>query len=324
MRGAGTRPGPRAAAGSGLLALAVALAACQARTGVPMPEVERAEGARAELGREAAELYMEQVRRVLRVSHGLRVAGARACADHVAPILGIDVEQRVYGEEDYPPFHAAVLETYDVDDRVTVVAVAQGSPAERAGVRRGDRILEVQGRKARRVRHVFEALRDEPGGVPRLALERRGRPLTVDVPPVPACATEFWVQVSDVITTGRVPRAGQAFVTTGVVRFVEDDDELAAAIAHELAHHVIGGRMGGYPDDELRADALAATLLGAAGYDPRVLLSLLERLALERPWMIAFEPRVLGEPEPPHGRLAERIVALRSRLEPAEGGAAAE
>lgn len=100
------------------------------------------------------------------------------------------------------------------------------------------------------------------------------------------------------------------FITTGMLRFLQDEEELAAILAHELAHtelgHTVYGvqnakagmtfmkatdngfkdlltdmantiRTGYSVEIEAEADARAVQLLAAAGYRPTALVDMLER-----------------------------------------------
>jgi predicted Zn-dependent protease len=67
-----------------------------------------------------------------------------------------------------------------------------------------------------------------------------------------------------------------------------DDDELAAAVAHELGHLLAGGELPGYPaalagsgepsEPEERADRLGCTLLVARGIDPAAMVRMLRKI----------------------------------------------
>ena len=112
---------------------------------------------------------------------------------------------------------------------------------------------------------------------------------------------------------------GQVAVTSGMLNFVKDDDELAIILGHELAHitegHVMKGAMSGlalnvlatvletrvpgagraaggigqlflnhYTQTQERvADEVGLRYAYAAGYDPRVAADIQERLAVEAP-----------------------------------------
>lgn len=103
--------------------------------------------------------------------------------------------------------------------------------------------------------------------------------------------------------------SGYIFVTDGAVRFVQNDSELAAILAHEIGHELAGhfcqqaavGSGGLFdlfnyprsgqnhvgvgsltqvidPVKEKQADAIAVSLLRSGGYDPRALLDVALRL----------------------------------------------
>jgi predicted Zn-dependent protease len=67
-----------------------------------------------------------------------------------------------------------------------------------------------------------------------------------------------------------------------------DDDELAAAVAHELGHLLAGGELPGYPaalagagessGPEERADGLGCTLLSARGIDSGAMVRMLRKI----------------------------------------------
>lgn len=106
---------------------------------------------------------------------------------------------------------------------------------------------------------------------------------------------------------------GQVFVTSGLADFVQSDDELAAALGHEMAHielrHCLDGhryqtvlsRLGAADagelmdamlssfarsysrEQEFEADARGAVLASQAGYDPKAAAALFRRLAAMQP-----------------------------------------
>jgi predicted Zn-dependent protease len=89
---------------------------------------------------------------------------------------------------------------------------------------------------------------------------------------------------------------GYVYVTLGLLRLAADEAEVAAALAHEMAHSIAGhawidtvdlaldegavvGAIERDHDEERQADEIAIGLLEASGYDPRALRTLLDRLA---------------------------------------------
>lgn len=203
---------------------------------------------------------------------------------------------------------------------IAVGAVAAGSPADKAGLRANQPVLALAGLDAAQ----FPAA--EPGDYQRLAalhdriddaLKRDGTlaitvgtadgPHSFSIPGRPACASRF-----ELLTSGDSARAdGQrVLVTRGLVDAIADDQVLAAAIAHELAHNLLrhpqkrteeGKGWGKIRHNEREADRLSVWLLANAGYDtdaaPR----------FQREWMRGRDWGILA---PTHDAWDERIAAM--------------
>jgi regulator of sigma E protease len=87
-----------------------------------------------------------------------------------------------------------------------VGGVEEGSPAERAGLAAGDRVLEVRGRSVRSWQDVQLAIMESPEREVPLAVERDGRRLTLSVVPTKAPRYDFgeagaWPRVLPRITS---------------------------------------------------------------------------------------------------------------------------
>jgi len=116
----------------------------------------------------------------------------------------------------------------------TVWQVAEGSPAEAAGIEIGDRILidgEVKGVRDKRVKAAVEA--------GRLRVRKAdGREVDVTIETVPVCDYAVTVSMSPAINAYATGRS--VTVTSGMMNFVQSDDELALIVGHELAHNTMG------------------------------------------------------------------------------------
>lgn len=91
---------------------------------------------------------------------------------------------------------------------------------------------------------------------------------------------------------------GQVYITDGTYGFADSEAELAAIIAHEMAHELIGhfcdhderlathsvGSFGQVMDNarELEADALAVEILQYADYSPYAMLAVLKKLPVPK------------------------------------------
>lgn len=107
----------------------------------------------------------------------------------------------------------------------------------------------------------------------------------VDIMPQPGCVSDFRVEANE--KPGAVADGRLVLVNQGLVDFSPDDAELAAAIAHELAHNILrhrarldaagvdrglakqfGRNARMFKQTEIEADRLSVWLLAGAGYDP--------------------------------------------------------
>lgn len=294
------------------LALAfVAAAACARPLSRPAPGAAEISAAEEAVAGEALALLLERGARVLAVAYRLRTEAAELCGDDVAPILGVLAAQR----QDFRWSFAELAEqVYGVGDRVRVLHVLEGSPAAEAGVQVDDEIAAVNGRAIERTDDVYREVRDAASAAPRLELERAGRRIALELPRRSACRQEARLVVSGLLTTVPHPNGVDLLVTTGMVEFAESDDELAIALAHEMAHGVLAGTTGSYLDSEAAADRLGLRLVARAGFDASVALPFWERMTLEHPWAIRFDAAWPDARELPHGRMPARVLAMRAAL----------
>lgn len=204
-----------------------------------------------------------------------------------------------------------------------VVAVVPGSAAERAGVRAGDRLVRVDGEAAppatagpatfETTRATLDLLdRAAADGALALTVARGGGTEELTLAPPPAC------RVRPIVTGDDRARAStdgvNLKVSTGLLAEVPDDDELAAVVAHELAHIVLAhpqairAGQARVRDTEEAADALSVQLLADAGIDPAAAVRFWRRFGP------AHAP-LFGDTK--HGgwrQRAERIEAAIARL----------
>ncbi|PQM28257.1 peptidase M48, Ste24p [Sphingopyxis lindanitolerans] len=228
--------------------------------------------------------------RVAAIGFRLTTANAAWCPA-VQPQFGwIWGDPRLYDgarrAEALAAYHAADI------DAPFIAAIAPGSPADRAGLHVGAPVLTIDGTavpasedadpfaRIAAVEARFAAL------PPRAAAKISGAAgPAVAITPVPGCASDFRVDARDRpegAADGRL-----VVVSGGLVRFAASDDELAAAVAHELAHNILhhrarldaagvdrglGKQFGRnarlFKQTEIEADRLSAWLLAGAGYDP--------------------------------------------------------
>ncbi len=196
----------------------------------------------------------------------------------------------------------------------TVIGVTRGGAAERAGLRPGDAIVALDGRRVSPagagLDEIFRRLRFGMAG--RSVLVRRGEAdVPLEITPEPAC--DFPLELS---SSGEINAAawGRTItVNTGLMRFIESDRWLQFVIAHEMAHNTMRhldqmiertklDEMRGYvrdaveeaaggvkplgkfsQDQECEADYVGMYYLARAGIDTHGVAGLWRRMAAENP-----------------------------------------
>lgn len=232
-------------------------------------------------------------RRVATIGHLLARANLEWCRDRAwLPGLVLhDLSQ--YG----PAGRDTAIRAFGLGEGAGVLALASGGPAERAGLRADDLILaidgenlpsEPQGRPASfaNMERILALLdRAFADGAARIAGRRSGQAFTLEIRAERGCATRFQLIPARRLNAYADGRYVQ--LTSAIADYVADDDELAAVIAHELAHNILRHRarldaagvrrgiLGGFGGNaqqiratEEEADRLSVWLLARAGYDP--------------------------------------------------------
>ena len=275
--------------------------------------------------------------RVAAIGFRLTTANAAWCPA-VQPQFGwIWGDPRLYGEarrtEALVAYHAA-----DVDAPY-IAAVAAGSPADRGGLRVGAPVLAIDGKAVpasesadpfARIAAVETLLAALP---PRGTVEISGTAgAKAAVTPVPGCASDFRVDARDRpegAADGRL-----VVVSGGLVQFATNDDELAAAVAHELAHNILrhrarldavgvdrglGKQFGRsarlFKQTEVEADRLSAWLLAGAGYDPHAAIRFWTRFG-QREGRPLFQAGT-------HPRWRDRVASIEAEVRAIDAARAA-
>src|SRR5690606_24876121 len=122
-------------------------------------------------------------------------------------------------------------------------------------------------------------------GSARLTLLRGQDRLTLDIAGVEGCASRFELLPSSRLNARA--NGTHVLVTTGIMAQVQNDDELAAVLAHELAHNVlqhqsVANRKRSERDREIEADRLSVYLMDRAGFDARGAVTFWQRLRPSR------------------------------------------
>ena len=178
---------------------------------------------------------------------------------------------------------------YTTDAGARVLYAVPDSPADLVGLREGDVVLSLDGGArpggSRGSQFLFDAMEEFDGFYLRFVVRRGTVRQLVQISPVEICDIELDLAVSTAI--GAWAHSNKVTVSDAMLRFVENDDELAFAISHEISHIILGhsGSFGRRSVNlEREADHVGLYLMARAGYDANRGIYLLVRMAEAFPW----------------------------------------
>lgn len=273
--------------------------------------------------------------RVEQIAFRLATAGAAHCPA-LEPDLGLVLQHLSQFEL---ADRQGMIAQQSLDRGPGVIAVVPGGPAALAGIRPGDVLLEIDGRKippetaltapfnvaqahsrADIVRYLLAHTKTTPFAV---SLLRNAMVSTVIMTPCLACPS--YVHLARSEQRNAYADGKHVFTTTGLLSTVRNDDELAFIIAHEMSHNILhhtGVMRGGavkrgigrtlgqsgriVRETEREADALGGTLMLDAGFDPVRGAAILGRLGSGDLGIEMFAA---------HASAGRRVAAMRALVE---------
>lgn len=211
----------------------------------PQSRIARADEAmiqaEAQAQREVAvQTIVERRARLQNLAFPIWKANADLCGEDTRVTSGTVVETASqYAEGDL----AATFRGYlKLGDRVSVTHVIPSSPADGL-LRPGDVLLGIGGVQigsgAVGLSDLQRAVSTMRPGLPAsFRIERDGAPQDLSVVPVKVCSYAVHYQPGSEINA--YADGSAVYVTAGMMRFVENDEELAVVLGHELAHNALG------------------------------------------------------------------------------------
>lgn len=295
------------------LLAALSLSAC-AGTAVRLPDVSLPELRSEAITQETRAMAVQdaQAERLLRVARPVLLANADLC-----PKTRPDIGVMIHSEENYPKeLRIAARRELGARMSPTVFKIAPGGPADSAGIKAGD-TLYLDGEPAT-ARVLGKALKD---GLTTLSVEHKAQRREVTLVPEAVCDSRLRLKPSPAINAFADGRT--ITMTTGMMGFTRDDDELALIIGHELAHNTMGHirkAVGNYilsgfatrytRPFESEADYVGLYYMVRAGFDPADVEDFWRRLAEVDPRSVN---RAKTHPTFPDRYL--RLAATRAEIE---------
>lgn len=240
-----------------ILLLTTACATTSTRQIQVDPAVVEAEEARQR--QLALEVQTDYSDRANELAHPILTSSVPLCEGDVGPLMGFRFANRYVWEDEWRRAAEAGL---GVGDTVKVMSVTEGSAADRAGMRPGDRLLEIDGWSVPAGEGALESLSErlEAAAAPldavvKVVVRDEDGPRVLEVEPDRAC--DYPVNVVRSSGLNAFADGDRIYVTTTMMRFAEDD-ELQVVLAHELAHNAMGHI------DAKKSNAILGGILGAA------------------------------------------------------------
>lgn len=259
--------------------------------------------------------------RVAKIGYRLAFSARDWCPDTVPSLGWLLTDRAQYPVKDQRAAAMAYRTLWPESPDIIIAAVAPGSPAARANFHVGEAVIAIDGENLARLAATSDKkkrgsysrmglidkamdrwLADDTAEVRLQNAIRQGQGMslqvTVTVKPERVCASRFAVRADDKLNAGADGERVQ--VTSALVDYAVKDEELAAVLAHELAHNILKHRLAlnaagvkrGILQEfgnnakltrktEDEADRLSVWLLAKAGYDPLAAARLWERFGPE-------------------------------------------
>lgn len=223
------------------LAVVVAVMGCAApvtqRVKVEDAATEREAKIQSEI---ALEARMNDLIRLDRIAYVIRTKAHPLCGEKTRYVTGARFDNQ-FGIA--KPLREAAASLYGLGDQPKALYVTPGSPAERAGVKPGDLLVSLndwpvpageEGRK-KLAEKLAESLKNS--APVSLGLQRGTERLSTPLTPEKAC--DYNVALNDSSELNAFADGKNVVITSGMMRFAQDDTELALVVSHELAHNAM-------------------------------------------------------------------------------------
>lgn len=215
------------------------------------------------------------------------------------------------------------------EEPMAVAAVVPSGPAALAGIVPGDGLAAIGAnvldltnepderptyKRVLQVKALAGQLLSVSGRLP-LTLVRNQQRIAKKFEPPLICPSDFQVDTNSNLDAGA--NGSIVRVTSAMMEYVANDDELAAVVAHELAHNLLAHRirlsavkprkMQAILATEIEADRLSVWLMTNAGYDPNAALRFWKRFGKQYGLGIFTEGT--------HLRWKRRVAIMQSEID---------
>lgn len=188
----------------------------------------------------SAKAFLEKVTRLHQVSYPLLRASLPYCEKDTRRGIGaLGITSHSFPEN----IREVTNQLWNIGDELVVVAVSSDSPAHKAGLKFGDVVQEVDGKKVKdgkkAIDHFYNLLTEDSEDISiEIVVDRNGQSKIVRLETEPVCDYLILVNHSDAVNA--YADGDSVIIATGMMRFASADSDLAIVIAHEIAHNAMG------------------------------------------------------------------------------------
>lgn len=217
-----------------------------ALTGCATPQTAYLQGTAQEIANEtekqkalALQQNFKQSKRLQNIAFPILTRNKDLCGTHVGPYWGFGT----WSSDDVARAYKDVaIKLYGLSETTQVLSVVAGSPAAKAGLQSGDKIIAINGTAIKKgaagTKQVFNLLEGQKFSPATLTLQKKAKSSNVKINPIASCDFNVIYQADDNSINASAD-GKNIYIPQGMMRFAQTDPELALVLAHELGHNAI-------------------------------------------------------------------------------------
>jgi hypothetical protein len=188
----------------------------------------------------AFDTYVKREKRLYNVGFPLLVEATNIKFQDIKPYCGFEITTK----DNYPKEYRDIAQRYyNIGDNPIISYVHPTSPAAKAGVKPGDSLVnydgtELAGKSYKEINNIIiGSFQGKKKPIP-VVIKRNGKTVKLQIDPVLCCKYNLILINNDQINA--FSDGKNIGVTSGLMRAVENDNELAFVLSHEIAHNALG------------------------------------------------------------------------------------